>query len=182
MYYDLSETKRTQINQLSQSLLEKQNEFVATDLEQIIDELPELDLHQADFDKKISGYIQKDSNTEADSDDDDDWNIFINENDSDIRQRFTIAHELGHYLLHLQGTEVNERIDLKEMYRHLLNYSSQDLAQEHEADYFASCLLMPEYKVKKAWEAYKNIKDCANAFAVSEGAMYYRLQEFLLVD
>ena len=62
------------------------------------------------------------------------------------RTRFTIAHELGHYFLE------NHRIGLVK--GHLKPHPSKNNEDSHskiekEADYFASCLLMPEERIKK---------------------------------
>lgn len=68
------------------------------------------------------------------------------------RGRFTLAHELGHYYID------SHRIGLK---KGLLNphasftNKSQHHIIEREADYFASCLLMPEAKFKKDVERKK---------------------------
>jgi Zn-dependent peptidase ImmA (M78 family) len=65
--------------------------------------------------------------------------------DSD-RGRFTLAHELGHYFIDAH------RVALK---KGLLEPHSSKIAQkqfneiEREADYFASCLLMPESRFQK---------------------------------
>lgn len=60
------------------------------------------------------------------------------------RARFTIAHELGHYFID------NHRVGLKR--GHLTAHPSTNFESssiiEREADYFASCLLMPEEKFK----------------------------------
>ncbi|MEQ3662540.1 MAG: ImmA/IrrE family metallo-endopeptidase [Flavobacterium sp.] len=82
----------------------------------------------------------------------DDTNFFIHINTfrgnkpNTSRARFTIAHELGHYFID------NHRIGLK---KGLLsphpsnNNENTHFRIEREADYFASCLLMPEEKFKK---------------------------------
>lgn len=66
------------------------------------------------------------------------WGIFYNGSASLERQRFTIAHELGHFILH-RDREVSFQCDKASV------YSGQDtLAMiEREADDFASNLLMP---------------------------------------
>ncbi len=68
-----------------------------------------------------------------------------NRPDSD-RGRFTLAHELGHYFID------NHRIGLKNgiLKPHpSLTNQAQFTAIEREADYFASCLLMPENRFLK---------------------------------
>jgi Zn-dependent peptidase ImmA (M78 family)/transcriptional regulator with XRE-family HTH domain len=58
--------------------------------------------------------------------------ILNNKIDSAVRRRFTLAHELGHILLH------------SKLEKGHLNNSSANKEIEREANYFASCLLMPE--------------------------------------
>jgi len=82
--------------------------------------------------------------------DESDFHIHINKDMGNMekskRGRFTLAHELGHYFID------EHRIGLK---RGLLNPhgSIHDINQksliELEADYFASCLLMPEESFRK---------------------------------
>jgi Zn-dependent peptidase ImmA (M78 family) len=74
--------------------------------------------------------------------------IGINSRNSARRQRFTVAHELGHYYLHEgkplivdQSVMVNKRDDV----------SSQATSQEEiEANQFAAALLMPADWVRQA--------------------------------
>jgi Zn-dependent peptidase ImmA (M78 family) len=61
------------------------------------------------------------------------------------RARFTIAHELGHYFLD------SHRIGLMRglLQPHLSRNNEESYSRiEREADYFASCLLMPETRFK----------------------------------
>ena len=118
--------------------------------------------------------------------------IMINSNiDNFGRKNFTKAHELGHYFLghQLNGhtdTSINEECSSKEPI-------------EYEADYFATCLLMPKEKVIKAFKSLiynlKNIKNknfiiinkenygiwcyirdkLTKRYGVSETALRYRL-------
>ena len=73
-------------------------------------------------------------------------NTFRGNRENTTRARFTIAHELGHYFIN------NHRIGL--MKGHLTPHMSRNNEEsyskiEREADYFASCLLMPEERFKK---------------------------------
>ncbi|MFT3909761.1 MAG: ImmA/IrrE family metallo-endopeptidase [Ferruginibacter sp.] len=102
------------------------------------------------------------------------------------RQRFTKAHELGHFLLHRGG---NLFIDKKSMsmYRPSNGAPSNDW-QEWEANEFAACILMPEHLVR---EEMKNIqidyaddesgntwiKKLADIFEVSVSAMSIRISK-----
>lgn len=62
------------------------------------------------------------------------------------RGRFTVAHELGHYFI--DSHRVGLVKGLLEPHPSLTN-SKQYNKIEREADYFASCLLMPEEKFKR---------------------------------
>lgn len=67
--------------------------------------------------------------------------IGVNERHSARRQRFTIAHELGHFLLH-SLSEVRMDVAVQAMYRNAR--SSEGVAPEEiEANTFAAELLMP---------------------------------------
>lgn len=65
--------------------------------------------------------------------------IVVNFADSANRRRFTIAHELAHYLLHSKDDQVFAHRD-----------AGQNGGIENEANIFASNILMPEELVKKA--------------------------------
>ena len=61
--------------------------------------------------------------------------IFVNDNEPATRNLFTVAHELGHYILH-EGT--NNRYD--EYHK----YTPEERKKEFQANDFAGKLLMPE--------------------------------------
>src|SRR3989344_5131900 len=71
--------------------------------------------------------------------------IAVNKNKPEVRQRFSIAHELGHYLSghdnfsHQRETFIDR--DKK--------YLDPHHREEEEADEFAAELLMPEFMLKK---------------------------------
>ncbi len=67
-----------------------------------------------------------------------------NRPDSD-RGRFTLAHELGHYFI--DAHRIGLKNGLLEPHPSLTN-QKQFVAIEREADYFASCLLMPESRFR----------------------------------
>ncbi len=68
-----------------------------------------------------------------------------NRPDSD-RGRFTLAHELGHYFIDTH--RIGLKNGLLEPHPSQTN-QKQFVAIEREADYFASCLLMPESRFQK---------------------------------
>lgn len=63
------------------------------------------------------------------------------------RRNFTIAHELGHYALehHLHSGSLFCSSD------GIMEEGSATQVIEREANYFATCLLMPEEKIRKAF-------------------------------
>lgn len=73
---------------------------------------------------------------------DNDIVIFTNSSSRLSREIFTLAHEIGHVILHLD--EANSFIDDSVT----INGRSTD-EKEHEANYFAACLLMPSDEVHR---------------------------------
>lgn len=104
--------------------------------------------------------------------------IGINGTQSLQRQRFTIAHELGHFLLH-EG--ITNHVD--KSYR--VNFRSIESSQatnveEIEANFFAASILMPKKMLdaQSAEEALDNdtsVANLARQFQVSRLAMSLRL-------
>jgi Zn-dependent peptidase ImmA (M78 family) len=112
------------------------------------------------------------------------WIIGVNIQTSRRRQRFTIAHELGHLLLHegrpLTVDQAVLRIDLR---NDISSMATDD--QEIQANTFAAALLMPEEivmdyatnTVRLNGEITRDdlISELARKFDVSSEAMGYRL-------
>lgn len=108
--------------------------------------------------KEISGAIQKNGES---------YTILVNEDDSDVRARFTIAHELGHYFLHVKDDP-----------RQIVTSFRRDRSpRETAANKFAAELLMPKDLVKKEYSKMViPISDTlAKKFNVSKPAMRNRL-------
>ena len=94
------------------------------------------------------------------------------------RFRFTIAHEVGHWVCHVLGAERPAA-----MYCRARDLSEDaDRALEREANVFAAELLMPEPDVRRAFAAAGSVPDVAARFAVSAEAMHWRLYNFGLVE
>jgi Zn-dependent peptidase ImmA (M78 family) len=92
--------------------------------------------------------------------------IFINESIPNDRKRFTIAHELGHLVLHVRTTQ-----DL-------------DRDEETEANYFASEFLMPEIEIKHTLH-YLNLINVTNLkeyWKVSKSAIIRRAFDLGIID
>ncbi len=74
------------------------------------------------------------------------YSIFVNANDSPARKRFTIAHEIGHRLLHMASGPDSEFVDTPDNFRTADVVDepgwTDERKKEWEANAFASALLM----------------------------------------
>lgn len=108
--------------------------------------------------------------------------IGINSSHAKTRQRFSIAHEIGHLLLHDGDLFVDKTVRLN--FRSKKSSLAED-TQEIEANQFAAELLMPremiEREIKKRADKRKSVSEdvlaveLASVFEVSKQAMEYRL-------
>ncbi len=115
--------------------------------------------------------------------------IGVNKGHSKARKRFTIAHELGHYLLH-EGELVHfdaERPGFRVNYRS----ESSSSEMEREANLFAAELLMParflerDSRIKRIdllEEKSEVLEQVAEDYGVSVQALTYRLANLGLID
>ena len=100
------------------------------------------------------------------------FRISINAFDPPTRQRFTLAHEIAHFIKHRKQLEAGGIRDNR-MYRSLL---PEPL--EWEANRYAAQLLMPLSAMKKLWrEGVKEPSEMAVRLGVSEQAASIRLQQ-----
>jgi Zn-dependent peptidase ImmA (M78 family) len=90
--------------------------------------------------------------------------IRVNKGDHIVRQRFTIAHELGHLLWHPLGVQHRDP-----------DFSRWEPI-EMEANNFAAELLMPEWMVRPATAVAESVEQLARMFEVSTPAMKFRLK------
>ena len=96
--------------------------------------------------------------------------IFIRPSDPVQRQRFTIAHEIGHIVLHKNGGQ-EAHFSSEEI--NVAIYS--DKVEEMEANKFAAMLLMPEMEFRKQWGRHGGlIEGIADYFNVSQLAAAVR--------
>ena len=72
------------------------------------------------------------------------------ESSSEGRLVFTIAHEVGHWVLHRQYIEAQKKDNSKQVIVSKKGNSKDTI--EWQADYFASCLLMPEKEIREAFD------------------------------
>jgi len=101
----------------------------------------------------------------------DDFTIYVPVDTSEVRDRFTIAHELGHYFLHfLWPVQVMKREAFK---LRASRYGSD--RPEWEANWFASAFLMPSVEfTRKVKEENYTIGQLSRHFSVSAKAAEIR--------
>lgn len=147
-------------------------------IEKIIRKLG-IELDERDFEYAMSGAAIIDAGRKI---------ISINKKESDVRKRFTAAHELGHILLHYDQ-ELN--VDLKPIRLNRdLNSATGESWREIEANYFAASLLMPTDLLAKHHEKLVNAHEdddevltaLARKFEVSIQAMSIRLAKLELLS
>lgn len=121
-------------------------------------------------DPTISGMIQKVGGS---------FEISYNEEHSELRSTFTIAHELGHLFLHMGYLVDPEKWNRINEYRDSPKYRQGYSEEEYEANQFAGSFLMPESEyrqfVKDNSEDHKiSIDMIAEHFGVSRDAALTR--------
>ena len=118
----------------------------------------------------ISGQIRKE---------DGGFVIRVNRHEARPRQRFTLAHELAHFLLHSHLIEANEGGWSENV---LLRAPGQSMEIEYAANRLASDLVVPSAQIAQATSGYAGpmtneiIKDLARRFGVSTTTMEIKLQ------
>jgi len=127
-----------------------------------------LKVYSADLQIDVSGMLVKHPARDPE--------IYVNGRDSKNRQRFSCAHELGHYIKRtsedVQTTEEGwEYIDL----RSPLSATGLN-PDEIWANQFAAALLMPAGLVKEVHSSISEPAALAFEFGVSSDAMNFRLQ------
>ena len=100
--------------------------------------------------------------------------IWVNESQAPTRQRFTLAHELGHHLLRHADTfhlDLGGNVAPNATGGH----PTYDWRAERSANEFAASLLMPASMVRRAATTVTDIVALASRFKVSPAAMGFRL-------
>lgn len=157
--------KRAQLGTISTveevlDLAKKNNiKTVPLDVEALLTLLGVKVQYDNDLDQSISGSLRKHEET---------WICTVNGKHHQTRQRFTLAHELAHYLLHRNDS--SEFIDRT----YFRNADSKD-AMEHEANSFAASLLMPDHEFRYfVARVSSSIDDIARHFKTSPLAVRVR--------
>lgn len=140
--------RKTQISKLAEYIA---NEFSNRNLTLLneIAKFEDVSLHFDNYENAFDGMLLYDT-------DNNDFHIHINIDNGNRqdskRGRFTLAHELGHFFL--DEHRLGLKYGLLEPHASFHNINQKSLIEE-EADYFASCLLMPTVKFKNHSSEYK---------------------------
>lgn len=126
-------------------------------------------VHPWDFIDDVSAVLVRSSRFTA---------IAVNQTHPETRQRFSIAHELGHAVLgHVENLYIEFVAPAL-----LQEQSPQRIDHEREANWFAADLLMPAESVREDYKRFKgDVSHLAAQYRVSEQAMWVRLQALHLV-
>jgi hypothetical protein len=106
--------------------------------------------------------------------------IWVNAEEAELwpgRRRFTIGHEVGHYLLHQDEAprifcRSGDIVDAEDE----TSVPAPKPHAESEADAFAAALLMPEHLIRPHYEKHgRDVETIREIFGCSHKAMNYRL-------
>lgn len=119
-----------------------------------------IDIQSIEMEDDLSGILLKDKKSDR-------WVIQVNKEHHPNRQRYTIAHELGHFCLHRH---------LKQIFKDQIFFrGTESSPEEWQANEFASAILMPEDKFRKmVKEGVTDIEELARKFEVSTLALRIR--------
>jgi Zn-dependent peptidase ImmA (M78 family) len=126
-----------------------------------------LTVRRRDFPDSISGKIERGRLFGG-------FVISVNQNHSPTRQRFTLAHEIAHYILHRD--KIGDGIIDDALYR-----SNRGDSIEREANFFAATILMPAPLVIAAFRGgNRSIAGISKQFDVSYAVAEIRMKELRL--
>src|SRR5438067_5607346 len=95
--------------------------------------------------------------------------IWLNAGEVAPRRRFTLAHELGHWVCqHLEGRTAPIYCRTSDVQA---EPGAADRALEREANVFAAELLMPDGTVREQWPRVASLSELGRRFGVSSEAM-----------
>lgn len=114
----------------------------------------------------ISGAIRYDKNKEE-------ITILVSADDTIEKQRFTVAEELGYYILY------KEKLQQDEIHLNVLDHKENE--EDKNVEYFAGALLMNKTLLENAYELNNTISELAELFNVSVTSITLRLQVLGLI-
>lgn len=123
-----------------------------------------LKVYRADLKPDVSGMLAKRPNQDPE--------VYVNARDSEVRQRFSCAHEIGHYVKRVTGREDDSWGYIDRRGPSAARGTDQD---EIYANKFAAELLMPAAQVR-SMHGRLSTAAMAVQFKVSLEAMKFRLE------
>ncbi len=142
-----------------------------------------IELTEVELEKDLSGFLAFKAGNKA--------VIGFNKGHGRERTRFTIAHELAHFVLHRELSSTifidKDRIPTQNILFRDSNSSTGEYVKEREANAFAAALLMPKQLVEESVRELDKkmedlIKHLADKFQVSTHAMSIRLANLDIID
>jgi len=122
-----------------------------------------IDLEYGPLPDDLSGTLRMDSDTAK-------WKMVVNSAHHQNRQRYTIAHEIGHFCLH--------RYAVKEFRDRVFFRATASNQMEWEANEFAGAILMSEQNFRRLLhEGVSSVDDLAVRFGVSSLALRVRAKQ-----
>lgn len=140
------------------------------DIKSVAERIFNIDVKEDKFDKNVSGFLERIGGR---------WCIYVNQYESELRKRFTIAHELGHFIKHkdkymISGSSNPDQVFFRD--------STVDPI-EKEANEFAADLLMPkDIFIAKIKSGCNTIEKLSEAFELSTSAVKYRAYKLGLIS
>jgi Zn-dependent peptidase ImmA (M78 family) len=106
--------------------------------------------------------------------------IFVDENEFDnctVRSRFSVAHELGHVILHTKIYNSVKEFTAEEAVKIQKSFESSYKHLEQQANYFAGAVLMPyEIFTKTVYDLFKsNVRECNYDFVKLKQIISHKL-------
>jgi hypothetical protein len=150
------------------AIVSKHVQQAPVDTKKLADDLG-LPVEEKPFEGEIAGQIKLDGDSKSG------FKIFVNSKEGKQRQRFTIAHEIAHFLLHpnLIGDGITDENAGEGMYRSRLSNDLEIAANRLASDLIMPVKLVREYRAKYPASDWKQL---AKHFQVSPAAMALRLQ------
>ncbi|HYM56122.1 MAG TPA: ImmA/IrrE family metallo-endopeptidase [Solirubrobacteraceae bacterium] len=124
-----------------------------------------LKVHRIPLEPDVSGMLAKHPGQDPE--------VYVNVTDSDVRQRFSCAHEVGHYVK--RGSSATNDDEWGYIDRRGPAAARGDNAEEIYANQFAAALLMPEERVKALVDEGMSAVSMALQFNVSLEATAHRI-------
>lgn len=133
----------------------------ALDIEAVISRHKDIKVEKVDMSPEESGSLQKKGSV---------WILSVNNAHHINRQRFTLAHEYGHYCMHKGKQDVfTDEVFFR---------NSNNDSMEYAANLFAASILMPEAEFRAlVSKGTTRIQDLANLFKVSAMAIKIRVKQ-----